>query len=113
MKKGTKKSTKRRTRKEIVISKILAVIKQWGSFGIEDHDTICVNEMGDLTAEASFFSESDVEVKVYRPSGVSSDPITSYYLTYEEIEEDILEDILRLAEYHKLDCDKAWERSQN
>ncbi len=110
-----KKRTKRSTRKQTLINKILAIIKEHGKFGISDveDETICISTMGDLTAEADFFCKEDVQVKIYRPSGVSSDAITSYYVEYEELEKDVLEEILRVAENYAVECDKTFKRTLN
>ncbi len=99
--------------KRTLIKMIKAIIEEFGSFNINDveNETICIGERGGLTDEADYFGTDDVVIKVYRPAGVSSDPITHYRMTYEEFKKEYLVEILRVAENYAVDMNKAYKRS--
>jgi len=88
--------------KQEVISKIQDVLVKWGEFGVSEVDrenvSPCVASHGNLVDLAEHFNNTGVTVEVYNPSGFSSDPIDTYDLDYEDLELDVLEEILMIAE---------------
>jgi predicted nucleic acid-binding OB-fold protein len=100
----------RRTKKEIIISKIKRIIEEFGSFSVADveHESSpVVNSIGkDSFVLAERFNSSDVDVVHYvHETVVSEDSID-----YEDLPTDTLEDILSIAENYVVDMDKTMER---
>jgi len=84
------------------ISYIKKLIKENGNFSISEFDSIAclpaVNEMGNLVALAEHFYEDKVEINIY-DAKYSSDQISdSYYLSYEELSEELLAEIEELCD---------------
>ena len=99
--------------KRTIIKKIKTIIENYGTFNIgevEGADGICVNEMGNLVALVEYFNGTTIEVNVYDPNSFSSDPISDYELTYEELDKDTLEQILFIAELFETDQEKTIKR---
>jgi hypothetical protein len=88
--------------KQEVIEKIQAVLVNWGEFSIGEVDgedvSPCVASHGNLVDLAEHFNNTGVSVFVYNPSSHSSDPIDDYDLDYDDLELDVLEEILMIAE---------------
>ena len=87
--------------KKTIIKKIKSIIEKHEPFSIgevEIADGICVSEMGNFIALAEYFNNSTIEVNVYNINSMSCDSIDDYELTYEELDKDILEQILFVAE---------------
>ena len=99
--------------KKTIIKRIKTIIENYGTFNIgevEGADGICVNEMGNLVALVEYFNGTTIEVNVYDPNSFSSDPISDYELTYEELDKDTLEQILFIAELFETDQEKTIKR---
>ena len=99
--------------KRTIIKKIKTIIENYGTFNIgevEGADGICVNEMGNLVALVEYFNGTTIEVNVYDPNSFSSDSISDYELTYEELDKDTLEQILFIAELFETDQEKTIKR---
>jgi len=103
-------------KKEKIIKKIKKIISKWGAFsGVEVMDadsSPTVSSMGGLVALAEYFSD-DVEVCVYDSNSSNCNPIKEYNLSYEELSEDTLDEILILAEYWEVDNEKTFKRCQD
>jgi hypothetical protein len=102
--------------KRTIIKSIKKIIDNYGSFSIkevEGDESICVNNMGNLIALAEYFDNTGIEVNVYEPSSFSSDEIDSYELTYEELSNDVLKEILFLAEMYEAEQQKTLKRISN
>jgi hypothetical protein len=102
--------------KKKIIKRIKSIIENYGTFNIGEvvgADGICVNEMGNLVALVEYFNGTTVEVEVYETSSFSSDSISSYELTYEELDKDTLEQILFIAELFETDQEKTLKRISN
>jgi len=102
--------------KRTIIKHIKRIIENYGTFNIgevEGADGICVNEMGNLVALAEYFNGTTIEVNVYDPNSFSSDPISDYELTYEDLSKDTLQEILYLAELYEVDQEKTLKRCAN
>jgi len=96
--------------KKKIIKRIKRIIEKYGTFNIDEvigFDSVCVNEMGDLVALAEHFNGTTIEVKIYDPNSFTSDPISDYELTYEELSKEILEHILIIAEEYETDQEKT------
>jgi hypothetical protein len=92
------------TKKQETISYIKKIIKENGSFSISEFDGIAslpaVNEMGKLVALAEYFDEDSIEVNIYDPNSFTGDPIGDpYYLPYEQLSPELLEEIEQLCDY--------------
>lgn len=99
--------------KRTIIKRIKSIIENYGTFNIgevDGADGICVNEMGNLVALAEYFNGTTIEVNVFDPNSFSSDAISDYELTYEELSKDILEQILFVAELYETDQEKTIKR---
>ena len=89
--------------KKNTITYIKKIIKENGSFSIGEYEDIAslpaVNQMGPLVALAEYFYENNVEINIYDANGYSSDPIcNSYYLPYEELSLELLDEIQNLCD---------------
>ena len=88
--------------KQEVIDRIQAVLVNWGEFGIYEVDRLdcspCVASHGNLVDLAEHFNNTGVTVEVYNPSSHSSDSIDTYDMDYEDLDIDVLEEILMIAE---------------
>lgn len=103
-------------KKEKIIKRIKGIIENYGTFSIgevEDANGICVNGMGNLVAVAEYFNGTTIEVNIYDANSFSSDPIDDYELTYEELDKEILEQILFVAELYEADQEKTSKRISN
>ena len=92
--------------KKTIIKSIRKIITEFGGFyvgevGEMEAQGICVNEMGNFVAIAEGFFKGEIEVNVYEPRSFSSDSVDDYTLTYEELSNDVLEEILSLCEQYK------------
>ena len=102
--------------KKTIIKRIKSIIEKHETFSIGEvggADGICVNEMGNHVALAEYFNGTTIEVNVYDADSFSSDPIDDYELKYEELDKDILEQILYLAELYETDQEKTLKRCSN
>ncbi len=93
-------------KKEEIIEKIKNIIQEFGSFGtgeVQADCSPCVASMGSLVSLAEEFNLETVFVEVYDGEENNCNSIESYTLTYEQLEEDTLNDILKLAEQYKED----------
>ena len=88
--------------KKNTISYIKKLIKENGSFSISEFDSIAslpaVNEMGNLVALAEHFYEDKVEINIYDAKYSSEQISDSYYLSYEELSEELLAEIEELCD---------------
>jgi hypothetical protein len=106
--------------KRTIIKKIQNIIREWGAFGSGEVEgslgetySPCVNTMGGLVALAEYFKESEVDVNVYNPNSVSSDPIHDYTVSYEDLPKDVLLEILELCEQYDVIQEKTEKRISN
>ena len=100
-------------KKEKIIKQIKSIIEKHETFSIgevEGANGICVNGMGNLVAVAEYFNGTTIEVNIYDANSFSSDPIDDYELTYEELDKEILEQILFVAELYEADQEKTLKR---
>ena len=102
-----------RTEKEQVIAKIQDVLVNWGEFSIGEVDgedvSPCVASNGNIVDLAEHFNNNGVSVFVYQPNSHSSDPIDDYDMDYEELELEVLEEILLIAERYDAEQQKLFD----
>lgn len=102
----------RKSEKQKLIDKIKSIINEWGSFSVGEVQadcSPCVKSIGSLTALAERFG-SNVDVVVYDKNGNEHD---SYTMAYEELDVDVLEEILTLAEQYEASEYKTFKRCRN
>jgi hypothetical protein len=90
--------------KKNTITYIKKIIQENGSFSIGEYEDIAslpaVNQMGTLVALAEHFYKDSVEINIYDSNSFTSDPVSNpYYLTYEELSIELLEEIEDLCHY--------------
>jgi hypothetical protein len=99
--------------KQEVIDRIQDVLVKWGEFSIGEVDgedvSPCVASHGNLVDLAEYFNNTGVTVEVYNPSSHSSDSIDTYDLEYDELELDVLEEILMIAERYDAQEQKLFD----
>lgn len=102
--------------KKTIIKRIKSIIEKHETFSIgevDGADGICINGMGNLVALVEYFNGTTIEVNIYDANSFSSDPIDDYELTYEELDKEILEQILFVAELYETDQEKTLKRISN
>jgi len=97
--------------KEQIIEKIQAIVKEYGSFspfevGEKDID-LFPNAVS--TKKVEFISEDDVTVGHY----ISDVRVDDDFMEYEELPDNVLSDILLMAENHQVGCGKAMDNSRS
>ena len=87
--------------KKEVIEQIKEIISEYGGFGTGEvqasYSPSVPNQKGNLHHLIEYFNQDDVDVKVYDDEV----EIDSYSLTYEELDQENLEYILKLAQAYK------------
>lgn len=103
---------KRRTKQEIVIGKILSIIENHGTFSAADVNcgSPCIASIGKKILQlALVFSSNDVYAVTFK----NGSAIDSDYISYEDIKLSVLEEILEIAEYYEVDCEKTLSRCRD
>lgn len=99
------------------IEKIKSILNDFGCFSIGEleHDTngICVGELGKFVGLAEYFTQDYVEVNVYEPSSMSSDEVDSYEEQYENLSEEVLNEILFVCEQWEAESLRTEKRISN
>jgi hypothetical protein len=99
--------------KQKVIDRIQDVLVKWGEFSIGEVDgedvSPCVASHGNIVDLAEHFNNTGVSVFVYQPNSHSSDPIDTYDLDYDELDIDVLEEILMIAERYDAQEQKVFD----
>lgn len=98
-------------KKQEVINSIQEILVRWGEFSIGEVEDVspCVASHGSLIDLAEGFNNTGVTVEVYNPTGFSSDSIDTYDLDYENLDLDILEEILMIAERYDAQEQKVFD----
>ena len=92
--------------KQEVIDRIQDVLVKWGEFSIgevEGMNSPSIATHGNIVDLVEHFNNTGVGVEVYLPNSHSSDAIDSYDLEYDELELDVLEEILMIAEAYDVE----------
>jgi hypothetical protein len=88
--------------KQNTIDRIKKILSVEGCFWVGELETeptgVVIGELGKFIGLAEYFSEDFVEVNIYEPSSMSSDPVDTYDAKYEDLSEDVLGDVLLLVE---------------
>ena len=106
------------SRKKEIIKYIKKLINENGSFSVSDIDGIVslspVNKMGKLVAIAENFDKDSVQVHIYDPNSFTGGSIADpYYLTYDELSLELLEEIEELCDYIDAENYKTKKRISN
>jgi hypothetical protein len=88
--------------KQETIDRIKKILSVEGCFWVGELETesagVVVGELGKFVGIAEYFSEDFTEVNIYEPSSMSSDEVDTYDAKYEDLNEDVLQEILFLVE---------------
>ena len=88
--------------KKEIIDRIRKILSVEGCFWIgeleEERAGVVVGELGKYIGLAEYFTEDFCEVNVYEPSSMSSDEVDTYDAKYEDLDEDVLQEILLVVE---------------
>ena len=88
--------------KKEIIERIKKILSVEGCFWIgeleEERAGVVVGELGKFIGLAEYFTEDFCEVNVYEPSSMSSDEVDTYDAKYEDLDEDVLQEILLVVE---------------
>ena len=88
--------------KKEIIDRIRKIQSVEGCFWIgeleEERAGVVVGELGKYIGLAEYFTEDFCEVNVYEPSSMSSDEVDTYDAKYEDLDEDVLQEILLVVE---------------
>jgi hypothetical protein len=106
-------SKKRRTKKDIIISKIKKIIEDGGGFSVADveHESSpVIASIGKDTFQlAERFGETGVEAITY----VHETVVNEDDIEYEDLSVGVLEEILNIVENYQLDFEKNMERCRD
>ena len=99
--------------KRTIIKKIKAIISEWGSFTVADiqaNSSPVIKTLGKDTCQlAERFELHKVEAILY----VHENETDSNYISYENLDKDVLEEILSLAEDWDAECVRTEKRCAN
>ena len=92
-----------------LIKSITSIIKEYGSFGVEEMEEetngVVVSELGKFVGIAEYFDEDYSDIAIYEPISFSSDEIDYFEMKYDEMDENVLQNILLIC--------KKWEDMYN
>lgn len=102
--------------KRTVIKNIKKIINEFGAFDVNEigaETRPCVGELGNYVGLAEYFRPTGVQVIVYMSCSFSSDPEDEYDVVYDDLDKDVLEEILLLAEMWEAECLQTEKRISN
>ena len=103
--------------KSELIKRITDILKVNGCFNIGELEgetpSICSGELGSFVGLLEYFTEDYVEMNIYNPSSMSSDPIDSCETEYEKFNKDTLNEILFICEQWEAECIRTEKRISN
>lgn len=103
--------------KQEIIERIKKILSVEGCFWIgeleQETTGVVVGELGKFIGLAEYFTEDFCEVNVYEPSSMSSDEIDTYDAKYEDLSEDVLQDILLVVEQREAENVRTEKRVSN
>jgi hypothetical protein len=92
--------------REQKIALIKSIIGIWGGFypnEAEEGFGISVGELGELVGLVEYLSLDCIDVSVYSPNGYSSDSIYDYTMKYEEVSDEVLDELVSFCrKYNEL-----------
>jgi hypothetical protein len=86
--------------REQKIEFITGIIGLWGGFSPSSADEtfgLCVGELGELVALVEYLSMDCIDVSVYSPSSFSSDSLQDYTMKYDELTDEVLDELVSLC----------------
>jgi hypothetical protein len=86
--------------REQKIEFITGIIGLWGGFSLSSADEtfgLCVGELGELVALVEYLSMDCIDVSVYSPSSFSSDSLQDYTMKYDELTDEVLDELVSLC----------------
>jgi hypothetical protein len=99
------------------IKNIKNILKHNGCFSIGELDYFdsspCIGSMGNIVGLAEYFTEDYAEINVYNTSSYSSDAIENYEEKYENLSEEVLEQIYLLCQEYEAQTLKTEKRISN
>jgi phosphoribosylaminoimidazole (AIR) synthetase len=98
--------------KEKLINDIKRIVAEQGEFNINDvanEESPIISIIGKTNEVADTFNVSGVGTTIY----VDETEIDNDFHIYEDLTEDVLEDILAVCESYETDNEKAFKRSQS
>ena len=91
-----------------LIDRITDIIKLNGGFSVgefdDDTNGVVVSELGKFVGIAEYFNEDCATINIYEPTSFSSDEVDNLEMKYEEMDENVLQEILLICEK----WDKKW-----
>lgn len=95
--------------KSELINRITNIVKEYGGFSVgeieEETGGVVVSELGKFVGIAEHFNEDCAIINIYEPTSFSSDEVDSFEMKYEEMDENILQQILPICEKWEEMCD--------
>jgi hypothetical protein len=92
--------------REQKIALIKSIIGVWGGFypnEVEEGFGISVGELGELVGLVEYLSLDCIDVSVYSPNGYSSDSLHDYTMKYEELTDEVLDELVSFCrKYNEL-----------
>lgn len=102
--------------KQEKISHIKTIINDYGGFEIsevEGANSISVSSIGNLVALAEKFSNEEVTVNVYNANSFNCDSIETYTLEYDQLSDEVLDDIILLIDDYEAETIRTIKRISN
>ena len=91
-----------------LIDRITDIIKLNGGFSVgefdDDTNGVVVSELGKFVGIAEYFNEDCATINIYAPTSFSSDEVDNFEMKYEEMDDNVLQEILLICEK----WDKKW-----
>ena len=91
-----------------LIDRITDIIKLNGGFSVgefdDDTNGVVVSELGKFVGIAEYFNEDCATINIYEPTSFSSDEVDNFEMKYEEMDDNVLQEILLICEK----WDKKW-----
>ena len=91
-----------------LIDRITDIIKLNGGFSVGEFDDatngVVVSELGKFVGIAEYFNEDCATINIYEPTSFSSDEVDNFEMKYEEMDDNVLQEILLICEK----WDKKW-----
>ena len=95
--------------KSELINRITNIVKEYGGFSVgeieEETGGVVVSELGKFGGIAEYFNEDYSDIKIYDPTSFSSDEVDSFKMKYDEMDENMLQEILLICEKWEEMCD--------
>ena len=99
------------------IKNIKNILKHTGCFSIGELDYLdsspCIRSFGSIVVLLEYFTEDYVEANVYQTNSFSSEAIGTYDELYDNLNEDILDEIYLLCQEYEAQTLKTEKRISN